>query len=279
MPSVGDPGPAVTSVRLLGAVQAVAGDGSCVDLPSVSQRRLLAILAVHAPRRLRTEWLAEVLGVSPGALRTSVSRVRATVGPTILETASTGYAVVGEVDASRFCREVAVAADAPVHHQVQALERALDQWRGPALEEFLGEEWADGYIARLTEIHAGTVDDLAQALIGARRPGEAIALLEEQIVRHKYRDRPRGLLIRALAAAGRQAEALRAFQRYRRLLADEVGTEPSPGVVRIERRVAIGWDGIDPSTTATDERPSVDTHEAVALPFPDLLDTWGSSRR
>src|SRR5205809_1343382 len=123
MRSVGDPERTIASVRILGGVQAVAGDGSLIDLPSGSQRRLLAILALHSPRRLRSEWLADALEISPGALRTSVSRVRATVGSAILETASTGYALVGDVDASRFCRAVADAAD--VDDRVRALQFAL----------------------------------------------------------------------------------------------------------------------------------------------------------
>ena len=76
----GGPEPVIKSVRLLGGVHAVAVDGSVVDLPSASQRRLLAILALHSPRRLRTEWLADILGISPGALRMSVSRLRTAVG-------------------------------------------------------------------------------------------------------------------------------------------------------------------------------------------------------
>jgi hypothetical protein len=80
MPAVRDPERTIASVRVLGGVHAVAGDGSLVDLPSASQRRLLAILALHSPRRLRSDWLADVLDISPGSLRTSVSRVRATVG-------------------------------------------------------------------------------------------------------------------------------------------------------------------------------------------------------
>ena len=66
---------AAASVRVLGAVCGVAPDGSIIDVPSASQRRLLGLLAVHAPQQLRAEWLADVLGVTPGALRTTVSRV------------------------------------------------------------------------------------------------------------------------------------------------------------------------------------------------------------
>ena len=103
-------------MRVLGGVHAVATDGSLLDLPSASQRRLLAILALHAPRRLRSEWLADALDISPGALRTSISRVRTTVGTDMLETTSSGYALVGPVDASRFCQAVADAAEAEDHH-------------------------------------------------------------------------------------------------------------------------------------------------------------------
>ncbi len=174
-----------------------------------------------------------------------------------------------ELDAERFCRAVseAVASDDRVH----ALRAALDEWHGPALEEFAGEEWADGEIARLTEIHAGTIDDLAASLVAARRPADAVAWLEGQIALHPYRDNSRGLMIRALAASGRHAEALRAYQRYRRVLIDEVGTTPSPEVVRIERRVATGWDGVE-STGGATVVPEPDDR-AFAIPLPAELTT------
>jgi hypothetical protein len=133
---------------------------------------------------------------------------------------------VTDVDVLQFSAAVAGAADAD--DRIRALEGALGLWTGPALEEFVGEEWADGEIARLTELHAGTVDDYAEELISARRSADAVALLEAQIARHPYRDSSRGLLIRALASAGRQADALRAFQQYRSLLIDELGTELPP---------------------------------------------------
>jgi DNA-binding SARP family transcriptional activator/tetratricopeptide (TPR) repeat protein len=252
-------------VRILGTVGAMNAEGAFVGLPSASQRRLLAVLALHAPRRLRSDWLADVLGVSPGALRTTVSRMRATIGAAV-ERSSSGYVLTVDVDAERFCRAAseAVAAD----DRVLALGAALDEWSGPALEEFAGEEWARGEIARLTEIHAGTVDDLAASLIAVHRPADAVALLAGQMDRHPFRDSAHGLMIRALAAAGRQADALRAFQRYRSVLIDEVGIDPSPEVVRIERRVATGWDGVESREVARGTDDAV-----VELPLPGELKT------
>jgi len=257
----------IECVRILGAVHAEGADGTFVDLPSASQRRLLAILALHAPRRLRAEWLAEVLGVSTAALRTTVSRVRTTLGAPVVETTATGYAVVADVDAARFCAAVAAGATTPENERVDALQHALGHWNGPALEEFATEPWAEGESARLTEMHATTVDDLADALIESRRSAEAVALLDEHIARYPFRDAAWGLLIRALAGSGRQAEALRAFQRYRGMLAEELGTEPSTAVARIERRVATGWDGIaSPSSDAGESLAN-----AEAAPFPQPL--------
>lgn len=260
------PRPPVACVRVLGGVSAVRSDGSTVDVPSASQRRLLALLALHAPRRLRAEWLADVLMVSPGALRTTVARLRGVIGSDVLVTTSTGYSLACDVDATGFCDAVTAASE--TNPRLVALEHALASWGGPVLEEFAGEEWARGEIARVTEIHAGAVDDYAEELIAAHRAADAVASLERQIALHPYRDRSRGLLIRAHALAGRQADALRAFQVYRTLLVEEVGTEPSPDVVRIERRVATGWDGIDSEPDAPDA-PAVPA--VVDIPLPGAL--------
>ncbi|MGA2306297.1 MAG: BTAD domain-containing putative transcriptional regulator [Acidimicrobiales bacterium] len=248
---------------MLGAVYGVTPEGVNVDVPSASQRRLLGLLAIHAPRQLRAEWLADVLGVTTGALRTTVSRLRTTIGPATLRTTSTGYSLEGDIDASLFCQAVADADRAA--DKLGTLEEALTLWTGPVLEEFQGEEWARGESARLTEIHAASVDNYVDLLISALRATDAIAAAEGQIGLYPYRDRSRGLLIRALALAGRQADALRAFQTYRSLLVEEFGTEPSPEVVRIERRVATGWNGVDTAPEASAPVGAVD------IPLPASL--------
>ena len=226
-------------VRVLGPVQVVLFSGRILEVPSASQRRLLAVLALHARSSVRAEWLADSLGVSQGALRTTVSRLRRVLGDTAIQTTSTGYSLAVDVDAELFCREIANAADGI--EGAGALEEALARWVGTALEEFANEEWAVGEVARLTELHAAATEDLAAALIAAPRCSDAVALLETHIRTYPLRDRPRGLLMEALAADGRQAEALRVFQDYRKLLADELGTEPSAEVRAIEQRIATHW--------------------------------------
>ena len=233
----------VAFVRVLGPIQVVTTSGVPLDLPSASQRRLLARLAVDAPRALRVDLLCDVLAVSPGALRTIVSRLRRGFGDTIVEASQGRYRLAAPVDAARFAALLSQAgAD---DDRIGTLERALALSTGPAFEEFAAEAWAEPEVARLAELYASAVEDHAVELIVARRWAEAIAELKAHVSVHPLRDRPWGLLVQALGGAGRQADALAAFGEYRAYLAEWVGTEPSAGVRDIQRRVAAGWDGIE----------------------------------
>ncbi len=228
-------------VRLLGPVAFVTGDGGIVELPSVTQRRLLAVLALATGAALRPDHLAEVLQTSPGGLRTTVSRVRTRIGQEAIETGAVGYRVTCPVDSAIVTGLVAGASGQG--DRLTALEDALSYWVGEALDEFRHEPWAQAEAARLDELRAIAIEDRAAVLIARSRAGDAVAELEAHVLREPRRDRARGLLIQALAGAGRQADALAAYQGYRRYLAEETGTEPSEVVRSIERQVAAGWAG------------------------------------
>jgi predicted ATPase len=156
-----------------------------------------------------------------------------------------GYALELPVDASMFAAEVASATDATAGRRVEILGRALRRWNGDAIEEFAGESWVLGEAARLVALRSQAVEELASLLIEARRTDEAIAWLEPHLARHPVADRPRLLLMRALAASGRQTEALRVFQTYRGELGEQVGLDPGPELVLAEQRIALGWNGIE----------------------------------
>ena len=223
-------------VRLLGSVQLVRPSGEVVVPPSAGQRRLLALLALHAGRTLRAELLCDRAQVSFGALRTTVSRLRRLVGDEVLLTEAVGYRLDLETDADHFT--VGLAASGPGPDELPVLDRALALWRGRALDEFCHEPWACGEAARLEELRAVAVDRRAAALMAIGRYGEAVAELDAHVVVHPLRDRAWGMLIEALAADGRRTDALRAYQRYRSHLAETAGLDPSPSVRAIERRVA-----------------------------------------
>jgi Bacterial transcriptional activator domain/AAA ATPase domain len=175
-------------------------------------------------------------------LRTTVSRVRRAAGDGTIAGLQGRYRLAVPVDAALFTR--ALSAVSSRDDRIEALDRALAMWTGPPFDEFLAEGWAGPEVVRLTELHASAVEDRAIELIAARRWAEAVAGLQAHVAVHPLRDRPRGLLLQALAGAGRQADALGAFRDYRAYLAESVGTEPSAEVRRLDRRVASGWDGV-----------------------------------
>lgn len=89
-------------------------------------------------------------------------------------------------------------------------------------------------------MHAAAVEDLAVLELDAGDSSTALAAIHSLIDHHPFRDRPRALLLRALADAGRRTDALRAFQSYRDLLLDEIGTEPTAALVELDRAIASG---------------------------------------
>jgi DNA-binding SARP family transcriptional activator len=228
-------------VRLLGAVRFVTDTGETVDLPSASQRRLLAILALASGATLRPEYLSDQLDVSAGALRTTVSRLRSRLGDDVIRTDAVGYRVTCGVDTVIFTQ--LLLSDDEFPDRLVAVDQALALWDGEALDEFRHEPWAEAEASRLDELQCVAVEERAELLIGRGRAGEAVAALETHVAAHPLRDRAHGLQIQALATDGRQADALRAYQDYRTVLAEETGTEPSALVRSIERRVAAGWSG------------------------------------
>ena len=238
--SVGPMGGSGVRVRVLGPIQAVWPDGTAVDPGSVTQRRILAALAITPRRPVRVEALTEIAGLTSGALRVSISRLRRLLGADAISTGPVGYCLDLDTDAA-----LAVAALSAAGRDLPSLEAALGDWRGAPFAEFATEPWAAPEQARLAELHALAIEDRAEALFESGRIGEAVAELRAHICANQWRDRPRGLLVRALAASGRTREALQSYHEYRTTLVEESGIEPSHELQHIEHRVAGGWDGRD----------------------------------
>ena len=189
--------------RVLGSLQVIGPNAIPIDLTSTSQRRLVCLLLVRASV-VSADSLAEHLEVSPGALRTTVSRLRRLLGSGTLVSVPPGYELRADaVDARKFedcLARVAVADDGTM--AIRLLEEAISTWRGDAYAEFAHEPWALAESARLAELRAGAVEDLAVLLLERGKWSAAIARLEPLIATHPFRDRPRGLVMRALADCG-----------------------------------------------------------------------------
>ena len=210
-------------------------DGRPVNIGSAKQRLLLATLVLNLNTSVSAERLVDVLwGEAPPAsvestLRSLVSRLRRALEEfkadgVELRGTSTGYvltAAADTVDAYRFDRLAATGrellARGDAGRAAETLARALTFWRGAALGEFAGQDFARPEAARLDEARLGVVEDLADAELALGRPGDAITRLEAHLAEHPLRERAWSQLMLALYRVGRQADALRAYQQVRKM--------------------------------------------------------------
>ncbi len=81
------------------------------------------------------------------------------------------------------------------------------------------------------------MEDRADALLATGRAAEVVGDLEAAVAEAPLRERRWGQLMLALYRAGRQGEALGAYQRARSLLADDLGVDPGPELRRLEAAV------------------------------------------
>ena len=89
------------------------------------------------------------------------------------------------------------------------------------------EEWLMAERERFRELRLAALEAAGTSLIGSAQPGLALVALGAATRSEPYRDTARRLLIEAHLRRGNYAEALREFDRYRRLLRDDLGIAPS----------------------------------------------------
>lgn len=232
-----------TIVGVLGAVQTLGPRSATVVPPSVSQRRLLAVLAlaaVEGDRPVPVERLGALTGATAGSVRTTLSRLRRLLGPTVVTGGPDGPRLVAPVDATTF-EDMARPVDGPDLGQVlERCDAALALWRGPAFEEFAHEPWARATALRFDELRLVVVERRADELVRRGRADEAVAGLVAHLDEHPLRDGARRSLMEALAQTGRVAESLRAY--HQRIGPRGTASPPPPPELRhLERHIAAGW--------------------------------------
>ena len=105
---------------------------------------------------------------------------------------------------------------------------ALALWRGPAFADLAFESFLQDEIARLDELRLTALEDRIEAEIELGRHDDVIADAASLGSQHPDRERLCRLLMLALHRAGRQQEALDAYEVTRRALDEQWGLEPSP---------------------------------------------------
>ena len=225
-------------IAILGPLEIRDGAGRPVEIAGARLRSLLMRLAVNAGHWVTTAALVDaVWGDAPpadeaNALQTLVSRARRALGdPGVIGSSSAGYRLAVEpdaVDAARFEAAVQAAAAASRAGDSDAasdlIDRALGLWRGTALADADDGPLA-AEAARLEQLRLTARVERADLRAGT---GQAdIAELETLTADQPLNEHLTVLLMGALTAAGRQADALVAYEALRSRLADELGVDPS----------------------------------------------------
>ncbi|MFI6927507.1 BTAD domain-containing putative transcriptional regulator [Nonomuraea spiralis] len=195
---------------------------------------------VTADRLIDDLWPGEPPAHPTAALQSLVSRARREA-PGLIASHPAGYLLdvpPAEVDSWAF--ERLVRAGDP--------RGALALWRGPALADAAGLQFAAAPAARLEELRLTALATAIAADLTTEQEGEGggpglvaeqggvsegggpglVAELEGLVAAHRLREPFHALLMRALVARGRRGEALEVFERIRADLAAELGVDPGP---------------------------------------------------
>ena len=249
------PAPVSTELefRILGPLEVIVG-GQPVEIRPGKERALLTLLLMHANRVVAADELIAGLWPDPPpdsaltGLRVYIFRLRRALSASgltdLLTTRSGGYVLslgAAKLDATVFEERVAsgrarLDAGDPLAAAAD-LRQALELWRGPALSEVADADFARTEAARLDEARLCAIEDRIVTDLACGRHVALIAELDELVSRHPYRERFWAQRMLALYRAGRQAEALAAYQEVRRLLADELGLEPSSDLAQLEQQI------------------------------------------
>jgi predicted ATPase/DNA-binding SARP family transcriptional activator len=240
-------------ISVLGPLEVRDAAGSLAPIGGARLRSLLIRLVIGDGRPVSVERLADDLWAGGGpaeaanAIQALVSRLRSAAGRDVVEYGPTGYRLAvdpGQVDARAFeqlvatARSVLAAGDQAAGAEL--LAEALSLWRGPAFLDVADAAFAAAPITRLSELRLAAIEDRVDADLALGRGGELVPELEELAATYPLRERLRGQLMRALYAAGRQADALSAYEDTRQALADQLGVDPSPALADVHLAILRG---------------------------------------
>ncbi|HEX8519846.1 MAG TPA: BTAD domain-containing putative transcriptional regulator [Pseudonocardia sp.] len=226
-------------------------DGRPVALGGPRQKAVLARVLVGAAEAVSVEQIVEDVWAERSAESTVasvhayVSRLRRLLGGDAIPRRAGRYLLdrrVVAVDADQFGHDVnqgqAALARGDDDAAAEILQMALARWRGPDPFGPMGEaHFLAAPAAKLEELRVLAAEALADAQLRRGRATEHVALLQELAERDPLRESVVVRLVSALYAAGRQADALAAFERCRRALAEQLGVDPTPALRRVHATV------------------------------------------
>ncbi|GAA5189640.1 hypothetical protein GCM10023322_42880 [Rugosimonospora acidiphila] len=238
--------------RVLGAVEVLTPRGT-LSVGPPQRRAVLAALLVDAGRPVPPEvLLGRVWDDAPDgarrALHAHITRLRRLLAdggqPATLVRRSGGYALdiaPGDIDLHRFHGLVAAARTSRRAHGERSalLRRALGLWHGMPLADVAGD-WAARTRQALLRQRLDAAVLLTDVELQRGAHGAVIQLVRELLVEYPLAEPLHAALMRALVAAGRQAEALDTFAALRTGLRDGLGAEPGAQLHELHQAILLG---------------------------------------
>ncbi|MFD9070014.1 BTAD domain-containing putative transcriptional regulator [Streptomyces lasiicapitis] len=260
--------------RILGPLE-IRVQGALVPVGSARQRALLTALLLQSDKPvsvrqlIASTWGQDAPPSAVANLRSHVHMLRRRLKeagenrPRLLAE-SGGYRLAvdpDELDLTAF-EELLRQGRQAVHQGQHALAArrfgaALALWRGNPAENTVLYGGAEADVARLEEIRLTLVEQSCRARLDSG-DSTVVGDLRALLVEHPLREPLWALLMLALHRAGRQGDALDAYERARAGIAAELGLDPGPHLRTLHQQVLTG----DPSLAA----PRASTEPAGIAP-------------
>ncbi|KOU46888.1 AfsR family transcriptional regulator [Streptomyces sp. WM6378] len=248
---------------ILGATEAHDDNGTAIPLGGPRLRTLLAALALRAPRPVPVPtliddvWAGDPPQDAPAALQALVGRLRRTLGRAAVESGPAGYRLTAPRDAidlhefeDRTAAGAAQLAGGDPESAARTLRAALALWRGDALADLPERDAAVRPEAQRLAAQRNRIEaDLRRGATSALLPE-----LTELLTSHPYDETLHAQLIRTLRNEGRRADALAAYEKARRILAESLGADPSPELTSLYAELLEAA----PTHPAEDAQPSAE---------------------
>ncbi|SKA89017.1 Predicted ATPase [Agreia bicolorata] len=243
-------------LALLGPIQLVEATGETTSVRSSLGRAVLAALALADGRPRSVDGLVDdVWGDEPpqnprASLQTLVSRIRALERSPIIESTAAGYRLAsGRSAIDLLAAEAALArlapsagSDAATPHgpeiALAEAETALALWRGEPAADLPPTAPVAVALAHRAERARGALRRIrARALAAIGRADEASSAFDEIAQAEPFDEGAQLEAMKAAVDAGRFASALQRFADHRNLLAERLGTDPSPALVEANAEI------------------------------------------
>jgi DNA-binding SARP family transcriptional activator len=248
--------------RVLGPVEVVHAT-SPVQFGRRQQRLVLGILALEVNHVVTVDRLIDLLWndhpprQARAVLHSRVSEIRGCLGgvgdpDTEVRTVDNGYVLrtpPERVDAFVFRNAVTGWRRLPTLMAARtSLRAALGLWRGPVLGGGLTGSVHVSLCQGLESARLTAIEDLFDIELGLGKHHQVVAEIIEASAVHPTRERLVAQMMRALYRSGRGSEAVTAYDRWRKWLAEELGTDPGNDVRQLYLAILRNDPELDPGS-------------------------------